>query len=101
MSITLLQLIKDVKEQNLPKDKLEEYRDQMSTLYAEMCLEMSELEKAEALFMGGFDKEVSNVARKTEWKNTAEGQRIIVLKWHLKALEKLLSSLKNRIFQIY
>ena len=45
MSITLSELIISVKEHNLSKDQLENYRDQLSNLYAEMNIEMADLEK--------------------------------------------------------
>lgn len=44
-------LIIAVKEENLSKDQLENYRDQMSNVYARMQVEMAELEKNEALFL--------------------------------------------------
>lgn len=96
--VTLEQLIYQVKEKNLSKDALEDYRDQLSGLYASMQLEMAELEKAEALYSDDYP---TAVARKTAWKKTPDGQRLITLKRYCLATKEMLSSLKNRLFQIY
>lgn len=97
--ITLKDLIVSVKEKNLSKDQLEGYRDQLSSLFAEMQLEMADLEKDEALFM---EKTESTVARaKVLWKATNNGQRLIVLKRYSLATKEMLNSLKSRLYSIY
>lgn len=45
----LRELIEAVKEEKLSKDQLENYRDNLSNLYAEMQFELAELEKQKAL----------------------------------------------------
>ena len=100
MSITLTDLILAVKDQNLPKDKLENYRDEMSSIFAQMQTEMADLEKEEALFMNkGEDKSVAQ--RKIEWKATPKGQRLIVLKRYSIATKALMNSLKDRLYNFY
>lgn len=94
----LTELIQQVKEQNLTKDQLEGYRDQLSGLFAEMQIEMAELEKKEAVFSHDFP---TAVARKNAWKATEDGQRLIVLKRYATATKEMLSSLRNRLFNIY
>lgn len=97
--MTLKDLIISVKEKNLTKDQLENYRDELSSLYAEMQLEMADLEKEEALFM---EKTDTTVARaKVIWKATKEGQRLLVLKRYCLAVKELLNSLKSRLYSIY
>lgn len=98
----LKELIISIKEKNLSKDQLEDYRDQMSHLYAEMMLEMAELEKEEALFMEGeFGEKLTVAQRKINWKATISGQRLIVLKRYCLATKELLNSLKSRLYSIY
>ena len=100
----LKDLIKSVKEKNLSKEKLEDYRDEMSYIYAEMQIEMAELEKEEALFMETIrpNGEKASVAEnKIHWKSTVKGQRLIVLKRYCLATKELLNSLKSRLFSIY
>ena len=99
--MTLLELIKKVKEHNLDKTQLEDYHSQISSLYAQMMIEMAELEKEEALFMGkNFEERLSVADRKIMWKVTDKGQRLIVLKRYQLACKELLNSLKSRIYTL-
>lgn len=98
----LIELIEAVKEQNLTKDQLEGYRDQLSSLFAQMQLEMAELEKAEALFLSREKNDTNSVASvKLGWKSTEKGQRLIVLKRYCLATKEMLNSLKSRLYSIY
>lgn len=104
--MTLLELITAVKEQNLSKDQLEGYRDQLSGLFAQMQLELAALEKNEALFMNKIEQDPHqsnySVARmKVLWKGTQQGQRIIELKRYCLATKEMLNSLKSRLYSIY
>lgn len=95
----LKDLIVSVKEKNLTKEQIEAYRDQISGLYAQMQMEMAELEKEEAIFM---EKQDATVARsKVIWKATTSGQRLIVLKRYERATKELLNSLKSRLYSVY
>lgn len=96
--MTLNELILAVKEKNLTEEQLEAYRDQMSVLFAEIQLEMADLEKLEAMFPT--ENYPTAVARKNAWKQTTEGQRLIILKRYSIALKELLNSLKSRIYQL-
>ncbi|MCK9370963.1 hypothetical protein M0R04_13715 [Candidatus Dojkabacteria bacterium] len=97
----LSELIIAVKEQNLNKDQLESYRNQMSDIYAEMQIEIATLEKEEALFMNGKTVDESVAEKKIQWKATQSGQRLIVLKRYCLATKELLNSLKSRLYSIY
>lgn len=99
--MTLTELIVAVKEKNLSKDDLEKYRDAMSHLFADMQIEMAELEKEEALFLEVMGEEKSAVSKKINWKATPSGQRLIVLKRYCLATKELLNSLKSRLYSIY
>lgn len=97
----LQELIESVKEQNLSKDALEGYRDQLSGLFAQLQLEIAELEKKEARFMGEIlpDEAVSRM--KINWKRTNEGQRLIELKRYCLATKEILNSLRSRLYSLY
>lgn len=99
--MTLNDLIIAVKEKNLSKDQLEGYRDQMSGLFAQMQMELADLEKQEALYMSEKLENESVANRKVYWKATESGQRIIVLKRYTLATKELLNSLKSRLYSIY
>jgi hypothetical protein len=97
----LEEAIKKVREENLTKTQLEDYRNQMSSLLAEMQIEASDLEKDEALFMAGRANEESVIARKVEWKATPAGQRLIVVKRYISATKTLMTSLRDRLYNFY
>lgn len=95
----LLDLITAVKEQNLDKGQLEDYHSQLSSLFAQLQLEMADIEKEEAMFMGkDFGEKMSVADRKVMWKITDKGQRLIVLKRYQLACKELLNSLKSRVY---
>lgn len=100
MSISLRDLITAVQDRKLSKDQLEHYRDQMSELYALMSIELAEIEKSEAIFFSECE-EPTDVAKKRKWAITKEGQRQIELKNYLKGTEKMLSSLKSRLYSMF
>jgi hypothetical protein len=97
--MTVPELIEKVNDGSLDKEQLEKYQTQVSYLFQRMMVEIADIEKAEALFMG--EKGTESVAqRKLEWKATSKGQREIELKrWSL-ALKEMLNSLKSRIYQL-
>jgi hypothetical protein len=97
----LQDLILAVKEKNLTKDQLEAYRNDMSDVFAQMQMEIADLEKEEALFMNGKSDTESVANRKITWKATQSGQRLIVLKRYCLATKELLNSLKSRLYSIY
>jgi hypothetical protein len=96
----LIELIKAVKEEKLRLQQLEDYHTQLSNLFADLQLEMADLEKEEAMFMYKKLPETSVAQRKLEWKATREGQRLIVLKRYGLAVAKLLTSLKSRSYKL-
>jgi hypothetical protein len=99
--MTLSELIVAVRDEKLNKDQLEAYRSQMSDLFAQMQLEMADLEKEEALFMNTKSDEDSVAEVKIKWKASRGGQRLIVLKRYCLATKELLNSLKSRLYSIY
>lgn len=100
--MTLLELFRSVKEQNLSKDELENYRDQLSSLYAEMQIELADLEKEEAIFFyQRTNPQTTDISIKRAWKVTDKGQRLILLNRYLKATSTILGSLKSRLYSIY
>lgn len=94
----LNELIVAVKEKNLTREQLEAYSDQMSSLFAEIQLEMADLEKFEAQWMAELEGTVASV--KVKWKATKEGQRLIVLKRYALATKEMINSLKSRTFRL-
>ena len=100
MQISLKDLIVAVKEKNLTKTELEFYRDDLANVAALMHIEMAELEKEEALFRDACPEE-TDAAKKRKWKATPRGLRQIEIKNYLRACDKMLSSLRSRLYSIY
>ena len=103
-NMKLTDLILAVKEKNLSKEQLEDYRSEMSEVFAQMQLEMADLEKEEALYMAAQSTNMvsdSVALRKVNWKATEKGQRLIVLKRYCLATKEMLNSLKSRLYSIY
>ncbi len=96
----LLDLIKQVNEKNLTKDQLEEYRDDMANLFAQMQFELAEVKKAKAIYFIE-NKLESDKATERAWQATKKGLREIELSHYSKGTEKMLSSLKARLYQVY
>lgn len=91
-------IITEIKESNLTKDRLEEYSSMLDILQAELELELAEVEKAEALFLADCG-EKTRAGATTKWDASDLGQKEITLKRHLRAISKLASSVKTRIYQ--
>ncbi len=98
--MTILELIKAVKEKKLSREQLEDYHDQLSALFAEMQIEMADLEKLEAIFMDKKAPEQSVAEMKVFWKAGRDGQRLIELKRYSIALKEMINSLKSRTFRL-
>ena len=96
----LLELFQAVKDHQLTKDQLEMYRNELAHVFADMKIEYAELEKNEAIYLLQ-QKDVAWTGRKAMWKGTDEGQRMITLKNYLGATNKILDSLKSRLYSIY
>lgn len=96
----LRDLILAVKEKHLSKDRLEAYRDELSNLSAQMFLEMAEIEKEAALYLDASEVK-SAVAATRKWAATPRGQREIELKNYIRATDKILASLRSRLYSIY
>ncbi len=96
----LRELLEAVKEKSLTKTQLEAYRDDLSNLFALMQLELADIRKAKAMYI--FESEEKTMAAKdSSWAASQKGQREIELSHYCKACEKVISSLKSRLYQIY
>lgn len=96
----LLELIKAVNDKQLTKEQLEEYRDNIVNLFAQMQFELAEIRKAKAVYFLE-KREKTDIATERNWQVTKEGQREIELSHYSKATEKILSSLKSRLYSLY
>lgn len=95
--MTLQALITSIKEDKLDKFQMEHYHTELTYLYTDFCTRMAELEKKEALYLNT-SEEKTRAGAERKWYALPEGQEMITLKHNLRATEKLLSSLKHRIY---
>lgn len=95
---TFRELVELIKDEKLPKEMLEEYRDKIAQVAGDMQLQLADYLKKEALFMGAKKDGQSIADRKVEWKVTPDGQRLIELKNYLTTAKILLKSLQNRVY---
>lgn len=96
----LKELILAVQEKSLTKDQLEEYRDELSNIFAQIQFELAEVRKLKALYFIEH-KEKSDKATERAWQATDRGLREIELSHYAKGTEKILSSLKSRLYNVY
>jgi hypothetical protein len=95
--MNLLELFKAVKDERLPLDKLESYRDTMIHFHTDLQIEMADLEKEEAMFMVSCEEE-TEAGKKRMWRGSEKGLRLILINRYIKAVSKEINSLTNRIF---
>ncbi len=96
----LLELFQKVNDRELSRENLEAYRDELVALFCQMQIELATLKKQEAMYLLENKKETA-VETTRVWDATKEGQRLIELRYYSKATEKMVSSLKDRIYKLY
>lgn len=97
---TLREIITKVQEKNLSKDQLEEYHSDIVNIYALFQLEIAEIRKEKALYWLD-NPEKTDKGTERKWQVTNSGLREIELSHWIKATEKLLQSLKARLYSVY
>jgi hypothetical protein len=97
---TISELAKSIKEENLSKDQLEHYYTELTSLSADMELSLADLKKAEAIFLNESGEKTRAGAERI-WKATEKGQEQISLTGNIRAIDKLRSSIKSRMYQSY
>jgi len=94
----LTEVIKEVQEEKMNKDRLESYHAKLSSYLAELSLYRATLEKEEALFMGGKGQDETVASRKVSWKASENGQKLLGVKGEMEAVKPLISSVKSRLY---
>ena len=96
--MNLAEVLKAVKEEHLNLNQLEDYSFALTNLYADMQLALAEVRKKKALyFVEHPEKTVAGTGIK--WSASTDGLREIDLSHQCRATEKVLSSLKSRIYR--
>lgn len=98
--MTLLELLEAVKDENLSRQSLEKYRDDLIHVHTKAQLELAEIEKREAKYLAQKPPEVKSVVYQIQWDASDDGQRQIELNRILKAVAKEVDSLKSRVYAL-
>lgn len=96
----LLELFNAVREENLNKGELENYRDELAHLYALHQIEVARIKKEKAFFLIK-EKEKTAIATQNKWAVTDLGQKEIQLTYECTAIKEVLSSVKHRLYAGY
>lgn len=91
-------IISGIEEGNLTKDQLEDYSSMLDILGAKLELQLADIEKEEAMYLANCE-EKTRAGATTKWNSTEAGQKEIELKRNIRAVSKLASSVKTRIYQ--
>ena len=91
-------IILGIEEGNLTKNQLEDYSSMLDILGAKLEIQLADVEKEEAMFLANSDEKSRAGAERT-WNATETGQKEIELKRNIRAVSKLASSVKTRIYQ--
>jgi hypothetical protein len=97
----LTDVIKEIQEDNMSKDRLESYHAKLSSYLSELSLFRATLEKEEALFMGheqNAQDKPSVAQSKVNWKASSSGQKLLGVKGEIEAVKPLISSVKSRLY---
>jgi len=96
----LLEIIQKVEDRTLTGEQLEQYRDQLAELSAKINLELADIKKASAIYFVE-NRVDTDIKTKRNWQVTPQGQREIQLTYYDRAVRTMLSSLKNRLYDVY
>lgn len=96
----LAEILRAIKYEHLGRAELEKYEQSLASLYAEMMIEIGSLKKSRALyFLERQRPETTDISIRRIWDATQDGQQLIENEANVKAVGKMLSSIKSRIYQ--
>ena len=102
--MNLTETFQAIKEERLDRTALEKYEQELSAVYADMMVEIGRLKKARALYFYSMEQEhpeLPDIKIRRVWDATDDGMKLIQYENEVKAVAKMLSSIKSRIYQTY
>lgn len=100
--MTLTDLLQEIKEEHLTRERLEAYEQQLSVLYSEYMIRIATLKKSRALYFYAKEQEhpeLPDVKIKRIWDAQDDGLELIQREAEVKAVSRMLGSIKSRIYQ--
>lgn len=100
--MNLSTLFSEIKESGLSRAQLENYEQQLAYVFAETMLRIGELKKERALFiLERTNPETPDIKIKRLFDANPQGQELIEKEANVKAISRMLSSIRSRIYQSY
>lgn len=100
--MNLSEILSKVREERLSRADLEMYEQTLANLYATMMVRIGELKKERALyFLERQRPEVTDISIRRLWDAIPLGQELIGLECDVKAVARMASSVRSRIYQAY
>jgi len=93
----LKDILEAVREEKIPLEMCEKYRDQLIHLKTQILLAEADLKKKRAKFLIEHPEKTA-VQRKMEFDASPDGQRLMELQADLRALPAEIDSLQSRIY---
>ena len=98
--MNLTEIFTSIREEKLGRTQLEMYEQKLAGIYADYMIEIGSLKKERALyFLERQRPEVTDISIRRQWDAEPSGQRLIEWECNVKAISKMLSSVKSRIYQ--
>lgn len=98
--MTLTELFTSIKESNLSRKQLEDYEQELSSLYATYQIRIGELKKERALYFLERQKpDITDISIRRLWDAIPSGQELIESEANVKAVARMYSSVRSRIYQ--
>lgn len=94
---TLSETLAAIRDEKLPLNLLEQYRDSLIHFKTDLLKAVAELKKKKAIYLMR-EPEKSAIARKMQWDASPEGQRLIDLEADLRGLPDEIDALMSRIY---
>jgi len=100
--MNLTEIFKGIREDKLNRSDLEMYEQKLAGIYSDYMLEIGSLKKERALyFLERQRPEITDISIRRLWDASQNGQRLIELEANVKAVARMSSSIKSRIYQSY
>lgn len=97
--MNLYEVLDAVKDERLPLDMCERYRDQLCHFKSELSRKIADLKKKRALFMIQSEEKTA-AAKKLAFDASPDGQKLIGYEGDIRGLGDEISSLQSRIFSL-
>ena len=98
--MNLTEIFTSIREEKLGRTQLEMFEQKLAGIYADYMIEIGSLKKQRALyFLERQRPEITDISIRRQWDAIPDGQRLIELEANVKAVARMSSSVRSRIYQ--